>query len=405
MKKAIGYLLVCLLVFGCAAVGGSAEEAWTPADNLVTHWDFDGETQEEALSDKAASGTSDKVVLDGTKTGAAAKNGILTIPNGALVYAANSPDLSDLGSKTIFLKVRMTGEIATGMPSLLYHAASYRICGGGYNAASAESGGPYEMMARVNGSARNIGQSLVKGTRHDVWLYMAFTFAFDFEAKSCVCTTNVSLDGSFAGDTFFSNTLTKSDLSDAVLDGIRKGVEDTVNVGIGSMLNGDTVGLTFAFDDIRFYDAVLTAGQMAQVAQDIDNKLPQLVGVQETAVSAEGTYSVRFIAGIDSTAYARAGFRITAEWGDQEKSYAHDCGAVYAKLTASDEQGSVVEVTAESLGAGHLLALSLDGIPANAGRITFTVTPYAVDLNGAWHNGAPCVVIYENGDFISNTQA
>ena len=98
MKKAIGYLLVCLLVFGCAAVGGSAEEAWTPADNLVTHWDFDGETQEEALSDKAASGTSDKVVFDGTKTGAAAENGILTIPNGALVYAANSPDLSDLGS-------------------------------------------------------------------------------------------------------------------------------------------------------------------------------------------------------------------------------------------------------------------------------------------------------------------
>ena len=84
------------------------------------------------------------MVLDGTKIGATVENGVLTVPDGALVYAANSADLSDLESKTVFLKVRLSGNISTGMPNLLYHAASYRICGGGYNAASAESGGPYE---------------------------------------------------------------------------------------------------------------------------------------------------------------------------------------------------------------------------------------------------------------------
>ena len=51
------------------------------------------------------------------------------------------------------------------------------------------------------------------------------------------------------------------------------------------------------------------------------------------------------------------------------------------------------------------MALSLTGIPAGYGRITFTVTPYAVDPDGAWHNGDCCVVVYENGQFVSNTQA
>ena len=406
MKKTVAFLLSFLLVAAGALTGAAAAEPqeWSASEGLVTHWDFDGETTEESLADKAAAGTPDTVVLDGTKIGATVENGVLTVPDGALVYAANSADLSDLESKTVFLKVRLSGNISTGMPNLLYHAASYRICGGGYNAASAESGGPYEMMARVNGSDRTVGQSLVKGTVHDVWLYMAFTFDFEFDAKSCVCSTNVSLDGSFAGDTFFSNTLTKSDLSDAVLDGIRKGAGDVVNVGIGSMLNGDTVGLTFEFDDIRFYDAVLTADQMAQVAQDIDNRLPRFVGVQETAVT-DGTYAVRFIVGIDSVAYARAGFRITAEWGEGERqAYSHDCSAVYTSLLAS-EDGSVTKVTAEEKGSAYLMALSLTGIPAGYGRITFTVTPYAVDPDGAWHNGDCCVVVYENGQFVSNTQA
>ena len=207
MKKTVAFLLSFLLVAAGALTGAAAAEPqeWSASEGLVTHWDFDGETTEESLADKAAAGTPDTVVLDGTKIGATVENGVLTVPDGALVYAANSADLSDLESKTVFLKVRLSGNISTGMPNLLYHAASYRICGGGYNAASAESGGPYEMMARVNGSDRTVGQSLVKGTVHDVWLYMAFTFDFDFDAKSCVCSTNVSLDGSFAGDTFFSN--------------------------------------------------------------------------------------------------------------------------------------------------------------------------------------------------------
>lgn len=129
------------------------------------------------------------------------------------------------------------------------------------------------------------------------------------------------------------------------------------------------------------------------------------IGVQESAVK-DGTYAVRFVGALgDDVAladYTEVGFRVTATWGaDGTKTLDTACTTVYGKITGSAD-GVTSEYRADSFGAKYLFALAVEGIPTDAGQITFTVTPYYVTAAGTV-TGNACTVIYNAGALVSQT--
>ena len=144
---------------------------------------------------------------------------------------------------------------------------------------------------------------------------------------------------------------------------------------------------------------VVTAGTVADLAQ------LRYIGVQESAVK-DGTYAVRFVGALgDDVAladYTEVGFRVTATWGaDGTKTLDTACTTVYGKITGSAD-GVTSEYRADSFGAKYLFALAVEGIPTDAGQITFTVTPYYVTAAGTV-TGNACTVIYNAGALVSQT--
>lgn len=128
-------------------------------------------------------------------------------------------------------------------------------------------------------------------------------------------------------------------------------------------------------------------------------------GVQESAVK-DGTYAVRFVGALgDDVAlenYTEVGFKVTATWGaDGTKTLDTACTTVYGKITGSAD-GVTSEYRADSFGAKYLFALAVEGIPTDAGQITFTVTPYYVTAAGTV-TGNACTVIYNAGALVSQT--
>lgn len=160
------------------------------------------------------------------------------------------------------------------------------------------------------------------------------------------------------------------------------------------------IGLGAANNTVATVDnLVVTAGTVADLAQ------LRYIGVQESAVK-DGTYAVRFVGALgDDVAlenYTEVGFRVTATWGaDGTKTLDTACTTVYGKITGSAD-GVTSEYRADSFGAKYLFALAVEGIPTDAGQITFTVTPYYVTAAGTV-TGNACTVIYNAGALVSQT--
>lgn len=127
--------------------------------------------------------------------------------------------------------------------------------------------------------------------------------------------------------------------------------------------------------------------------------VPAFCAYQET-VPADGTQRVRFIAAIDMLGYSNVGFRISAAYTVdgtvKTVGIDKDCTLVYTSLTATDGEGTVVRVTAEELGGTYLYAVVINGVPANAGDVVFTVTPYAAQ-GGRTFEGSTVTITYRNG--------
>ncbi len=93
-------------------------------------------------------------------------------------------------------------------------------------------------------------------------------------------------------------------------------------------------------------------------------------GMQTTAVSAENTYSARFVGTLNSIDYSAVGLRITT---DTESGivYGGCCTEVYTSILGNFER-----YTAEELGGNYIFAWTIEDIPSSVGEITFTVTPF-----------------------------
>ena len=101
--------------------------------------------------------------------------------------------------------------------------------------------------------------------------------------------------------------------------------------------------------------------------------MPTCVGYQvKDDTATDGSYSLRFLATVNSLDFAEVGFEITAAYGSDSKPFTKSCKYVYQSVNAAN--GSV---TAESKGGDYLIALAITGIPEDVGEVTYTVKPFA----------------------------
>lgn len=141
------------------------------------------------------------------------------------------------------------------------------------------------------------------------------------------------------------------------------------------------------------------------VISENDGKSTGYKGVQESAIES-GMFNVRFVATVDGLDYDEVGFEITANYNNggspATKDLSKSCSQVYNALTGNSEKG-IVTYNAGDLGGEYLMALTVTGIPADTGAITFNVKPYSM-LGGIKTYGTAYDVVYTNGIFTSQTK-
>ncbi len=124
------------------------------------------------------------------------------------------------------------------------------------------------------------------------------------------------------------------------------------------------------------------------------------VGHQRTTAAGE-TFGLRFVAGINAIdTYKTIGFDIVVknEAGETVKTTGGEGNTVY-KTVSGNVNGMDQAYAAGDYGYDHLFAITLTDIPANLGKLTFTVTPYAIDADNVKISYAPITVTY-NGDTL-----
>lgn len=110
-------------------------------------------------------------------------------------------------------------------------------------------------------------------------------------------------------------------------------------------------------------------------------------GTQVTAVNEQGKYSVRFVGTLHSTDYSAVGLLIRTA----SQTYGGCCEKVYTSIL-----GDFDRYTAEALGGNYLFAWTIQNIPADAGAVTFTVTPFLAVGDTVWY-GQEKSVTYQAG--------
>lgn len=414
MKKHFRNLVVILfsILFVMSSVMvGSAEDHTeaTPSsginDYLVSHWDFDGETEEEQLSDKApetASGNKHADTLEAFRSSPDAlviKDGVASVKPDQGTYLWLSNDLFSsfdgrvIERSTVYMKFRFTGS-NTGFAYIM------------------QINGIFRLFRHVNGDLRvqyyadSIGTAQtvtgLKNVEHGEDIYFAFaTGAVDQEKGTLACSLYLSADG-----VTYSHISVDVPVSEYKIGNGRSVAARTGNgLYIGNYNGKSDTGLDFEFDDIRFYNEAFDESQISQIAR-LDSAAPVVAGCQNRTVpTAEGTQSIRLISTLSTDAYTEAGYSVVIRYNQDgatvEKVLNQKCMTVFESLTA-DNEGAIETITAESLGGSFLLALTLDGVPCDR-EITFTVTAYSVD-NAGIHYSIPVDFVFVNGAFAGATR-
>lgn len=150
-------------------------------------------------------------------------------------------------------------------------------------------------------------------------------------------------------------------------------------------------------------EAVVFGTPMNEIIPDVPSEGEPATyrGVQVSSLKNEH-YQLRFIGVIQNLQGSAVGFQIQASFGEGRRElYAVDCKSVYQTILGMQEN-EIRSYTAESLGGKYVYALSITGIPVDAGEIVFTVTPYKI-IDGESVFGKVNTVIVNSGTIVSQT--
>ncbi len=416
MKKAVLWMLACILALSpLTVIPAVAAETAAQTVYLSDHGDDSAsgtdenapvQTLEHAVELLGGAGAEGTVVITDsyTHTSAwafpAAKRLTVTGLNGDSVFIQNRSNGVTVRSDLLFTNVNFK----------IGGTSNYRIYVNGFTVEFAEdvrvlpsdalhSGEKnyYPLIYTGGSSACRGGTLILRGGQYNY--IVVGNYAGDVTGKTALTvgknatvlgTVTVSTPGAFGAFDFVIDGTVKNKLEfkkgtatnylgdgylcvsrDAAIGGI---------AGLDLLSEGMAQGCTFTADfarsqaaDTAFGDAVRANG--FSVIPYLEHA-PVFAGTQTRA--GESRYDVRFCAALDTLEYENVGYVITASYGEgQTKRWEVNCRSVYTALTAL-ENGSEVQITAEECGGTYLYALSVTGVPADAGAVTFAVTPYGV---------------------------
>ena len=159
-KQALAWILALVLLTAALPLSAAAEEAPSSrlSEHLVAHWNFEGDTLEERLSDKATGGTVEDMLKEyypGKEEGGSSpivvEAGTAFIPHDEGVYLAadNSADLCGMTEYTVFARFCMSGTPNAFM-DFIFKNGFLRMY---INNAGDAGAGDYALEFRQNGSA------------------------------------------------------------------------------------------------------------------------------------------------------------------------------------------------------------------------------------------------------------
>ncbi len=124
----------------------------------------------------------------------------------------------------------------------------------------------------------------------------------------------------------------------------------------------------------------------------------EYAGFQVSADMSGNTFNIRFVATIDNLNFKQVGFEVEVTTSDGTRKWIRPTTKVYKSLNAEDSKGNAYQVEAPE---GTLfVALAITDIPTDlvkdGNSLTFQITPYVVDFDGAKTDAAARTVTYPN---------
>ncbi len=265
----LAVLMLCASVLIVAA--NTESEDTNINEHLVTWWNFEGDAA-NALKDKATKGTK---ADDLTKVGdgVTVENGVASIPSAVdnYLWAEASADFNNVSAMTIYVKAQYShvpDQVHTDFADLICYPNLYRVYK--LKDSASANGGVLEATAFGTTGAKNeyrVRPQTPKSTvlKDNEWFYYAVSMEID--GKVGYATVYISNDGKNYEQTemqlIFSDTV-KADLQSRLAN-------QAAQMVLGKLLPTDPAApiperyINFQYDDVRFYDTVLTADELATI--------------------------------------------------------------------------------------------------------------------------------------------
>ena len=289
MKKILCLTIAILMMaFLGAPAFAQTDDSATEAsinDSLVTWWNFEGDTEEEALQDKATNSTSTD---DLTKKGDATEisDGIAYVPSAcgnSLQMTAANADLTNVSSMTIYMKAKYSGN-NTDFADLFAYNGLYRIYK--LNDSTSPDGAVFEASAFATKNNSSLGTVRIRpqtdgavGIQQDEWFYLALTMEIG-DDNTGKAVLYLSKDGL----TYSKSETAMAFTADILADLETRRADTGAAVMLGKLNISDSVpdrGISYWFDDVRIYNKVLTESEITTI---IPNSL-ELREVVDTTIN------------------------------------------------------------------------------------------------------------------------
>lgn len=255
MKKVKNLSIACIMVALIMAALIPAKAA-DINDSLVCWWNFEGETLEERLADKASAGSSKdnlEVLTDESGSGVVFNNGIVYIDHaeGNILQLVDvTEDTRDFSQVTIYMHFKPTG-IATQTSDVFYNKETVRTF---VNDGCTD--GLMSFTTRINNSAAKKAVFSPEASRSgdsNGWFYMAITVSYNSTAKTAEVVNYLSTDG----QNYVKQSTTVVDVDP---------MERVNPIYIGKTGSTYDRGISVYYNDIRIYNCVLTEQEVATIA-------------------------------------------------------------------------------------------------------------------------------------------
>ncbi len=399
-------------------------------DNLLIHYDFEGDTWSDQLSDKAGTNTfltpvnkgstnaitgevsdSDFVVLDETKAKTFFKieNGVATslqsgatnpangLLTGAALISGITADTKAIqtaeSSVTWFMRVNLPASTqciplnfrntSTGVNERPF-SMEYNGVGGSMN---------LYIPTDATGSATtaNVGALYTAGK----WMDMAFVRSYNTDTSKYDYTFFYKAVGDFAWTIGAQTSQSAIPTSNASIISLFANAQNQQEA-IWALTKDISI------DDVRVYNTALTVEQLDIITNAQSNVT--MLGAQRSKNTFDNnqSYKVRLVAQINGNAWTDAGFKVTANDGTDLGTQDLKVNVAYTSILAQEDGGLNNVITASS--GCYLISIVIEGIPVAKDNLTLTVTPYASDGTTPVE-GQAVVITLENAQITSITWA